>query len=263
MKKCFTINPSRTAEDFESYRPLLVEGVYRAIEIFYPYHFEPKKQAAYTENVKNLKRDFPAVEIVLHLPHGPANDLGNFEKATAVMKVMKDGVDYGASLGATKLTLHLGYMFPGATRAEALSHCEEVLSELAEYARKRDMYLMIENMPGPSELGYAPGEIKTLIERVGAANLKFILDTGHAHLSEYDIGEYIDILAPYLYHTHFSDNDGSGDRHGRLGSGTIDFYGVLKKLRKIGYNELYCLEIIFETAADLYRNAADLDKYDI
>ncbi|HHZ18083.1 MAG TPA: sugar phosphate isomerase/epimerase [Acholeplasmataceae bacterium] len=263
MRKCFTINPTRTAADIESYRPLLEKGIYQGIEIFYPYHLDPRQQEDYTAGIGKIKADFPAVEVVMHLPYGPAHDLGDFVKAGAVVELLKNAIDYAVRFDVTKLTLHLGYANPEIERAVSLRHIESVLKDLTAYAATRRMEVMIENMPGPKELGYSPEEIKTLIARVGAGNLKFILDTGHAYLSDFSIEEYIDALASNLRHIHFSDNDGSGDQHARLGSGTIDFHSVLKKLKEISYEGLCCMEIIFASADDLYRNAADFDKYDI
>ena len=62
MKKCFTINQMRKRENFVDYMTLLDEGLYEAIELFYPYNqsFDQLKQ--YTNSVNeiinklNLKR---------------------------------------------------------------------------------------------------------------------------------------------------------------------------------------------------------------
>ena len=56
MKKCFTINPFRTTEDFRDYEKLLDDNIYQAIEIFFPYNLSEENQKIYFENV-NLRCD--------------------------------------------------------------------------------------------------------------------------------------------------------------------------------------------------------------
>ena len=56
MKKCFTINQMRKRENFVDYMTLLDEGLYEAIELFYPYNqsFDQLKQ--YTNSVNEIRR---------------------------------------------------------------------------------------------------------------------------------------------------------------------------------------------------------------
>ena len=125
------------------------------------------------------------------------------------------------------------------------------------------MNVMIENMPQDNELGYSPYEIKEIIDKVNLDNLKFILDTGHAHVSSYSNIEYIEVLKDKLYHMHFSDNNGSTDQHKRIGLGNIDFVEIFKKLHEINYDELHCMEVIFKKADELREFATDIEKCDI
>ncbi|MFA7435778.1 MAG: sugar phosphate isomerase/epimerase family protein [Bacilli bacterium] len=262
MKKCFTINPLRTKEEIESYYYLFEEGIYQAIEIFYPYNLDNDTFNVYTNSIHSLINKFKNIEVVMHLPHGYKNNLCDLNGYIEILKRMKEGIDYSNQFGIKKLTLHLGIIDLNTNREIYLGHIVNVLTELCDYASKYQMYIMIENMPGIKELGYSPDEILYIIEKVNLDNLKFILDTGHANVSEYEISEYIYKLKEYLYHLHLSDNDGTRDAHARLGLGNIDFYQFIVDLKKINYSELYCLEIIFKEANELLRNAKSLDKYD-
>lgn len=261
MKKCFTINPFRTSNDILSYRPLFEERVYEGIEIFYPYNIEENKQNIYTRNIKQIAKEFPFIEIVLHLPFGRANNLCDMRHIEKTLKIMRESIDYAEGFSVKKLTLHLGYVDQKLSRGDNLFHIKKILVSLLDYARRYDMIIMIENMPSVAELGYGPEEIKTIITDLNDGNLKFILDTGHAHLSGYTPAEYIRVLANELYHIHFNDNDGTADQHARLGNGTIDFYAVFRALKAINYHGLHCLEILFNNVIDLRQNAADMDKY--
>lgn len=262
LKKCFTINQNRTTNDFEGYRQLLKFDIFQGIEIFFPYNHDEDRKRTYAENVMKLKKEFPNVEVVMHLPHGPSSSLCNFENYKEIIQRMKDGMDFTSVYQTKKLTLHLGQVDKNIDRQVYVDHIIPVLQELCDYAKKYQMNIMIENMPASGELGYSPDEIEEIIVRTNRDNLKFILDTGHAHVSEYSVVTYIRQLKNYLMHMHFSDNDGSRDAHTRMGSGTIDFELVFSELAKIGYNQLHCLEVLFNEATQLIDYASDLGHYE-
>ena len=260
MKKCFTINCMRTNDDFDGYEKILSKGLYQGIELFYPYNVFSDQRTLYTSRVKALiEKCHP--EVVLHLPHGHNNDLLGSNK-DEVYQRMCDAIDYANMFGVKKLTLHLGTYPLEISRENAVNEVIKVVNNLCEYALKYNMFVMIENMPGYSELGYSPEEILYIIKMVKFNNIKFILDTGHAHVSDYEITEYIDLLSDYLYHMHFSDNSGKTDEHKRVNSGTIDFVSVFKALNKISYHELHCMEVLFKNYTDLIDYAKDIDIYD-
>ena len=264
MKKCFTINCMRTKEDFASYDKLISEGLFQGVELFYPYNVSDEQKILYQEEVSKLTNKYN-LDVVLHLPHGGANNLVNndYSLNENILKRMKDAMDFASIYNVKKLTLHLGCAFKECDRNKLLDKIIIALRDLCDYASKYQMNVMIENMPEFNELGYSVDEIKYLIEQTDRKNLKFILDTGHAHVSIYSIEDYIINLSKYLYHIHFSDNDGSCDQHKAIGLGNIDFNMVFENLKKIGYQELHCLEIIFKTSDDLRKYNQDIEKFNI
>ncbi len=260
MKKCFTINCMRNDADFDGYEEIIKQNIYQGVELFFPYNVSEEQRKLYNKRVDKLIESFD-VEVVLHLPHGLNNDLIG-ENSQEVLQRMKDAITYASSKKAKKVTLHLGSYPLEMTRENAINEVIFPVTKLCEHAKKYDIQVMIENMPGIRELGYSPEEILYIIKRVNKENLKFILDTGHAHCSDYEITEYISLLDKYLYHMHFSDNSGARDEHKRVNSGTIDFVKVFKALNAIKYNQLHCMEVIFKEYTDLIEYAKDIDIYD-
>lgn len=261
MKKCFTINPFRTDADFLEFDQILATNIFQGIEIFYPYPLSLEAQEKYRENVERIHHKYPHIEVVMHLPYGRENDLCNLEHFQETIKILKDGITYTSQFQTKKLTLHLGYVDEKKERSFYVDHIVPILQELCDYAQKYQMAVMIENMPGSAELGFSPEEILTIITRTARKNLKFILDTGHAHVSRYENPAYIQLLGSYLHHMHFSDNDQSGDQHKRMGLGNIDFKEVFRELHRINYHELHCLEIIFHKPEEVLGFAMDMDSY--
>lgn len=246
IKRCFTINQNRTTEEINTYEKLLKDNIFQAIEIFYPYDKTEEERTIYTKNILNLMKY--NIEIVLHLPHGKNSDLLNENEYDIILQRFKDAIDYAKQFNVNKLTLHLGsYNNHQIDRQYFVNKCIDTVKVLSDYCYP--MELMIENMPGSNELGYSPYEIKEIIEKSYRSNVKFILDFGHANVSEYSINDYIEILGKYLMHLHISDNDGTRDQHKPIGCGNIDYKNIFKLLKN--YHELYCLEIIYQSDNDL------------
>lgn len=265
MKKCFTINAMRNHNDFLGFNELLDKGLFAGIEIFYPYNVSSEQRDFYEKELRNLINKHPLIEVVLHLPHGGDNNLVNsdYSPNEIIIKRMKEAIVFGSSFGAKKFTLHLGsaYKEENASRDKLINELVKVLQDLLMVAGKYDASLMIENMPKDNELGYSPDEILDIILRVNKNNLKFIMDTGHAHVSKFE-KEYVQKLSSYLVHMHFSDNNGLKDEHKPIGDGNIDFVELFKNLHKVNYNELHCLEILFNDYHSLIIYAEKIEEFD-
>lgn len=80
-------------------------------------------------------------------------------------------------------------------------------------------------------------EAKNLCRRVGHPRIGVTIDTFHANIEERGIPKAIELLGPYLKHTHASEND-----RGVLGRGHIDFREIIAALRKIGYDGYLMVE---------------------
>lgn len=256
MKKCFTINPFRTTEEINTYHQLLENRIYQAVEIFYPYQLDETGFNTYTTNIKSLLCYNP--ELVMHLPYGKDSDLCNLNEYESVVKRLKEAIVYGKMFNISKFTLHLGYV-NNNDRELMITHIIKVLKDICEFSYPCN--IMIENMPDIQEVGYSPEEILLIIRAINKPNLKFIFDTGHANVSEYEFDDYLHILKPYLMHIHVSDNNGLRDEHGRMGSGNINFKHLFTELK--AYSELYCLEILYRTVDDLINYARDFDQLSI
>lgn len=259
MRKCFTINCKRNENDFKGFNKILSQGLYQGIEIFYPYNVSIEQKDFYDTEVQKLI-DLYHPEVVLHLPFGHNNDLLG-ENKEEVFQRMVDAITYANKFNVKKLTLHLGIFPKDKTREEAVNEVCDVVKKLCNFASKFSINLMIENMPAERELGFSPEEILYIIKRCNKNNLFFILDTGHANVSKINIEEYIYLLKDYLIHIHFSDNDGLRDLHNRVNSGTIDFVKVFKALNEIKYNNLHCMEVLYNNSEDLVLYASDIDIY--
>lgn len=250
MKTCFTINQFRSNDEIKSYCLLFEKELANAIEIFYPIDRDKEGFNNYTNSINSLLKY--NIDVVMHLPHGKKYDLCNLDKFEETFKIMIDAIDYSKNFLVNKFTLHLGYV--NGDRSVVLNHVINYLIRLCDYAYPR--YIMIENMPSSAEMGYSPEEILYIIKKVNKDNIKFIMDTGHANVSEYEMDDYLNVLKDHLFHLHINDNNGLRDEHKRIGEGNIDFKNFFSKLSS--YQELYCLEILYNSYQDLITYCNDL-----
>jgi len=82
-----------------------------------------------------------------------------------------------------------------------------------------------------------------LIDQVNSPALGMNFDPSHLfpmgeipQMVIYEVGERV-------FHTHFSDNDGTSNAHWRPGKGKIDWRGVLQALKAVGYDGVISIEL--------------------
>lgn len=95
-------------------------------------------------------------------------------------------------------------------------------------------------------------ELTSVIEGVGADNLKVMLDTGHVHVTARSLGldsaaywrTHISKLGSRLVHIHLSDNHGDLDAHLLPGEGGFNFKDGLGALTEADYNGWLSAELL-------------------
>lgn len=253
-KISFTCTCARSYETIMSFKPLFKEG-FGGVEIFYPYDMDIDKINTYTKAIHDLLDGEKDVVRIMHLPYGKSSDLAkddDKEYSDIVYQRYFDAIDYAKMFDVDRFTLHLGMRSTG--------NYDKLITKiqgLCDYAYPG--MIMIENMPCDCEYGAFESELDDIFKRVSRSNLKLIYDTGHGHVAMKNTSLEKKLLDDYkdkLYHFHISDNDSSADKHGRIGSGNIEFVSIFKDLKKNGYDQVFSLEILYNTVDDL-RNYAD------
>jgi sugar phosphate isomerase/epimerase len=82
-----------------------------------------------------------------------------------------------------------------------------------------------------------------LIDHVNSPALGMNMDPSHL----FPMGEMPQVVVyevgNRIFHTHFSDNDGTSNAHWRPGKGKIDWKGVLAALQAVGYDGVISIEL--------------------
>jgi len=93
------------------------------------------------------------------------------------------------------------------------------------------------------------GDLLDIIEQVESKRIGICLDTGHANVQGLHVPTAVRECGSYLWATHISDNDGSGDQHLFPYGGGLDWAEIVAAFYEIGYNGLWNLEVPGEERA--------------
>ncbi len=219
----------------------------------FPY-FVPGKPKPDLRRVKRALQDHGA-SVSVHASFwdlNPGSHLPELRRLT--LKRLKLGIETCARVGGDLVVLHAGrcpipelrWLWEGTRRFYELT-----LRECLKLAKKHGITLALEN--GSSAFGpYATleelaGFLSGRGEEIGAC-----FDVGHAHLeacrrglqsSRTFIARWLRRLGRRVIHMHVHDNHGEHDEHLVPGEGTIDFAGVARAVRRVGYDGALVVEL--------------------
>lgn len=190
----------------------------------------------------------------------PAIDLN---LASCIAEIRAQGValytqalELGADIGGRAVVVvpgRVSALFPPPQQASE-GWLRESLERLLAVAERLGQTLYIESHP------QTPIPTVAAIERFLAAlphpRLKVAYDVANAEFVSEDQPAALRRLAPRLGQVHLSDGTRARWRHDRVGLGTVDFPGILRTLRDIGFAGVSVLEIV--SAAPLEDFSASL-----
>ena len=192
------------------------------------------------------------------------------EKRAFINGHVKKVIDAAVMLGADLVGTFTGRNIEKSIK-DNFPEFQSVFTELAEYAERRNIRLMIENcdMRGwqragePGTISYSPELWEEMFRRVPAPNFGLNYDPSHLVLMLMDYLSPIEEFRDRIFHVHAKDaviRKGSLDRYGIFdrqlgkegtadyrdfkmpGLGEIDWDRVIKSLRSIGYDNVLSIE---------------------
>lgn len=216
-------------------------------------HREPHELAQMRRCVEDAGLDL----VVIHGEPGLVAGNGDDE---ALRQAHLAVLDRAEALGARVVVLHFRILqgpLPEGHRSEnefvaALGLPEydrrmtDLLRFLAERAEAKGLQLALENLPVQWQYAWRIADLLAYLEALALPNVRFCLDSGHAHLSGEVIAEALRQGRDWLLTTHLHDNFGpcapdgkvlDTDRHLVPGLGTINWPEAIRACRAIGFAE--------------------------
>ena len=167
----------------------------------------------------------------------------------------KRALDAGQELGVEVMAVNTGWGYWNEDREEAWKRSREMLADLAEYARPKNIRLAVESLrPQESNLATTVHDVKRMIDEVNHPNLKAMIDTTAMGVAGETIDQWFDILGDDIIHMHFID----GNPYGHLiwGDGNHDLSEFIDALNRHNYTGFLGQEI---TEFDYFNDPAAAD----
>lgn len=207
--------------------------------------------------VKRIKECGDELGVTFHQSHSIDSDpFNNPEDREWYDELIRRCIVGSSMLGVKWTVFHCANALePGESEETKMKRNVEYFTPIVELAAKYNVGIALENMPKRENgIAYATcaDELCRLADAIGAPNVGFCLDTGHANCSGLDQYSEIIKMGKRLKALHVHDNDGIKDRHTAPFNGTIDWKGFMRGLREVGYDGVLTYE-----ADTIVRNAPD------
>lgn len=187
--------------------------------------------------------------------HGPFDGLQIASRDPKVRAVaterLKQGLDFGAEIGATHMVVHSPFMFfgsPWLAHTEAfdgvvqVEYAHATLDSVVEKATSLGCTIVIEGIQDKRS-----GPLLDLIRSFNSPFVRSSIDVGHAYLMQTVGGEppdqWVRDAGPLLEHLHLQDSDGQYDRHWQPGVGAINWFALFEALSLLAQKPRLIIEV--------------------
>jgi sugar phosphate isomerase/epimerase len=147
---------------------------------------------------------------------------------------------YAAALGGVLVVgLMQGLRTDEPDETEANRRIADCLRPVAQVAAQLGTVIVLEPV-NHLQVGFnhTAAEAAALVKRVGSSGLGYMLDTIHLNIEERSVLDTIRAHGRHIRHFHLCETNG-----GPLGTGNLDFPGVLKVLSEAGYGHFASVKI--------------------
>ena len=157
------------------------------------------------------------------------------------IKNLCDGADFARKLGVDDVVTHMGFIPENALDPNFKPFCDAV-RKVAEHCRKNGQYLLFET--GQE----TPVTLLRCFEEVGCDNLGINFDTANVILyGKANPVDAVEMFGKYVRNIHAKDGKYPVNGHDlgaetRIGDGKVDFCGVFKVLKELGYDSYVTIE---------------------
>lgn len=157
------------------------------------------------------------------------------------IKNLCDGADFARKLGVTDVVTHMGFIPENALDPNFKPFCDAVRT-VAEHCKKNGQYLLFET--GQE----TPVTLLRCFEEVGCDNLGINFDTANVILyGKANPVDAVEMFGKYVRNLHAKDGKYPVNGHDlgaetRIGDGKVDFCGVFKVLKELGYDSYVTIE---------------------
>lgn len=202
-----------------------------------------QKMAEFIKDFKNEN-----IKFTVHPPAWDTNLTSeNKEIRETSFSEYKKSVEFAHDIGAEHVVIHPGFSFsPVFDKEIARKRAEEYIGKLCQVASPLGVSLAVENVGYGGASLFTEEQYTEFLDDLDPA-AKYLIDTGHAHLNDWDIPRMIRKVNTRLSSIHLHDNLGKTDDHLPIGEGTIDWEPIFNELKALEGSCQLILEYAPET----------------
>ncbi|MCC7350789.1 MAG: sugar phosphate isomerase/epimerase [Phycisphaerales bacterium] len=150
-------------------------------------------------------------------------------------------LELARELGSANISITSGRMLGGMPPDLAAGQFIESIRPILDHAERLKIDVGIECEPGLF-IEYV-AELRDWIERLNHPRLGANLDVGHCQVIGEEVAGAVSILGGRIWNLHVEDIPGRKHYHLIPGHGTMDWAGLVKALRGIGYDRFLTVEL--------------------
>lgn len=153
------------------------------------------------------------------------------EEAVRYFKVFK-------KLDVRYVTFHGNWPSGMFSDKEGIDFQVYTLKKLVKVAKRYGLKIMYESIDTKKDSLRNVGDVLRKVP-----GLYFHMDVGHVNLFRRKPVSFVRKFHKKLVHIHLHDNNGEKDEHKSMGKGNVDFWKLVKELKRVGYDGTITLEI--------------------
>lgn len=188
------------------------------------------------EEIVNIVRNHNVEIETVHLPFNKTNELWvDCQEGEDFKNLLIEGIKKAGKLNIKTVIVHTAR---GKNPPEISSIGLNRFKEMVKVCEENNVTMAIENIQRLDYLDY-------IFDNIKSNNLKYCFDCGHANCYTNNIEVYpFDKYKDKMICTHLHDNDGKGDLHTFIFTGTINWEKLMHKFKEINYQGPLTLEVL-------------------
>jgi protein FrlC len=158
---------------------------------------------------------------------------------------LKRAIEVAKAIDAPCMEVSCGHAGYGTERRKNLENVRNVFREIVDHAEKVGVDIIIEPLTiMDSNTIYLLDDLVELIEYLDSDRVKTMMDTVTPLVHWESYSDHFEKLGKKLDYIHFVDSNGVDQSHMALGTGIIDLSGLIKIIRRHGYDGWLCIELM-------------------
>ena len=214
----------------------------KSIEVWFGSAIQDEYVIAQLKRLADNGRVFSA-----HAPFGEKLDLSSLDDEIrhAGVSACVSVAELLSKLGGKTLVIHSSpHIDDPSQRAERLAGCAASVAEIADHCRGLGISVAVELLAG-TQLGNTGQELLDILKAVDRPNVGVCLDVNHVFPAD-DLIPTVRLLGTHIITLHISDYDGIEEKHWLPTQGVIDWDGLVRALREMGYSGPFIYEMYME-----------------